>query len=75
LDENENPLKLELSIVQSTMSRATETAQVNLEFPADGANRFDKILQGYKARDKILQDYKARFDKILQGYKADNPLS
>ena len=30
LDENENALKLDLSIVQSTMSRATETAQVML---------------------------------------------
>ena len=28
-DENENLLKLDLSIVQSTMSRATESAQVS----------------------------------------------
>jgi hypothetical protein len=31
LDENENALKLDLSIVQSTMSRATETAQVTYQ--------------------------------------------
>ena len=29
-DENENQLKLDLSIVHSTMSRATETAQVSI---------------------------------------------
>lgn len=47
LDENENQLKLNVSFIQSTMSRATETAQIILKhFPGTTATNCDLIREG-----------------------------